>query len=275
MSPAYFDTLVERFEHDKEAEKAFGQHIHWGYWENPKNAGQTLEEFTDAQKALSFKHFEFAQIMPGMSILDAGCGFGGSIRLLDKLNSDINLYGINIDTKQVEYAKSITKSRDSNTINFFNGDACDLPFEDNSFDIVFAIECIFAFPDKSKFYSEVFRVLKPGGKLIISDFLPPNFLFWAWKVIEDLTKKIIGRTYGKFSVSFDSIEGYKSLGKRFGLKLEGRLDITKNTIPTYPIVNKLMQKGEGKEMIYSTKALELLSRFGILKYTILFFQKDS
>jgi len=52
---SYFDTLIEKFAQDPELEKAFGQHIHWGYWQNPSESKGTLLDFGLAANNLSQK----------------------------------------------------------------------------------------------------------------------------------------------------------------------------------------------------------------------------
>ena len=77
----YFDTLIDKFVDDPSLEEAFGQHIHWGYWENPTKATGSLKDFAIAANNLSKLVIEKAGIIDGVKLLDAGCGFGGTIGL--------------------------------------------------------------------------------------------------------------------------------------------------------------------------------------------------
>ena len=56
-------------------------------------------------------------------------------------------------------------------LSFITGDACELPFDDNSFDVVLSLESAFHYPSREKFIREVKRVLKPGGKFMLGDIL--------------------------------------------------------------------------------------------------------
>ncbi|MCM1561564.1 MAG: methyltransferase domain-containing protein [Butyrivibrio sp.] len=63
----------------------------------------------------------------------------------------------------MERAKRQAKKRGLKNVSFLQGDVGKLPFEDDSFDLVLSLNGFHAFPDKEAAYSEVFRVLKPGG----------------------------------------------------------------------------------------------------------------
>ena len=111
-----------------------------------------------------------------MRVLDAGCGFGGTLACLQDRVERLDLTGLNIDPRQLQRAQKLVQPRPGSSLRFVAGDACALPFADASFDRVLAVECIFHFPSRAAFLAEVRRVLRPGGVLVLSDFVPAS----AW-----------------------------------------------------------------------------------------------
>ena len=104
-----------------------------------------------------------------LKVLDVGCGLGGPARMLaDEKNCVVT--GLDLSQEFIETAKALSKlvNLDSNTT-FLKGDALDLPFERNSFDIVWTQHVQMNIFEKKKFYSEIFRVLKTGGKFLYYD----------------------------------------------------------------------------------------------------------
>ncbi|UJR38736.1 hypothetical protein I4U23_031401 [Adineta vaga] len=102
------------------------------------------------------------QLKPGDKVLDIGCGVGGPLRRIARLTG-AHITGITISQYQVQRAREIGVP---DNCEFIHGDFMNLPFEDNSFDYVYAIESVCHAPDKSKCFTEVFRVLKPGGSFV-------------------------------------------------------------------------------------------------------------
>jgi len=277
----YFDNLPSRINSgDRTAEIAFGKHIHWGYWENPNQARGTVEDLAIAAEQLTAKMVETAQITNQMTILDAGCGFGGTISYLNDNFNSLNLTGINIDGDQVNRARQIIKPKSNNTINFIQGNACAIPLDSGEYDRVFAVECIFAFPSRRDFFREAYRLLKPGGKLTICDFLPVSWFAGIWQFWESQLNPQIAQTYGTAKkdnpvFSFISLQQYQQLADTTGFKLATVIDITKNTLPTYPIVNKIMTEANPQATIFNTTTgLAVISRLGWIGYIILDFVKE-
>ena len=108
-------------------------------------------------------HTETADIQ----ILDVGCGTGELISRLSDHSDTIGLHGIDISADMIETATS--KSRVKKNVRFKIGDVEDLPYENGAFDIVTCSHSFHHYPDQKKAVSEMHRVLKDNGKLIIAD----------------------------------------------------------------------------------------------------------
>ncbi len=107
----------------------------------------------------------------GTSVLDIGCGLGGPCRMLAE-EYDCNTTGIDLSNEYIRTANNLSKlvKLDDKTT-FIQGDATQLPFEDQSFDVVWTQHVQMNIPNKKKFYSEIHRVLKPSGYFIYYDIL--------------------------------------------------------------------------------------------------------
>lgn len=168
----YFDLLLAQLEQDNaKLELDFGCHVHWSYWSKPLQGVVSPEDFSQAAENLTKEIYFAANTKNDLRILDVGCGFGGTIVSLNENFSGMELIGLNIDIRQLLRAQEKIKAHPGNIIYFEAGDACALPFPDQSFDVVLAVKCIFHFPQRSKFFSEVWRVLKSEGRFAFSDFV--------------------------------------------------------------------------------------------------------
>ena len=108
------------------------------------------------------------------TVLDIGSGLGGPCRMLA---DTYNCMATGIDLSN-EYVRTATKLSElvglSSKTKYVQGDAAELPFADNSFDVVWTQHVQMNVPDKQKFYSEISRVLKPGGHFLYYDILKNN-----------------------------------------------------------------------------------------------------
>jgi len=99
----------------------------------------------------------------GMTALDVGCGVGGPARCI-AVFSEGNVVGLNNNDYQIARAKKLTEEAGlSKQVTFVKADFMHIPAQDNTYDAVYAIEATCHAPDKVGCYSEIFRVLKPGG----------------------------------------------------------------------------------------------------------------
>ena len=149
-----------------------------------KNAGERM----DANRKELFKpdrcdfhldRYEFASkyIKDGNKVLDVASGTGYGAFNMRKNNPAIDVIGVEIDEMAVEYANFIY----GGVISYLKASILDLPFEDNTFDVVTSFETIEHVKDDKGQVKEVLRVLKNGGLYIVST---PN----AW------SKHLFGKT---------------------------------------------------------------------------------
>ncbi len=268
----YFDHLLELLkDQNQTAIAAFGRHVHWGYWEDPRSADGSIPDFANAAEQLSRRVCDAAKITDGLKILDCGCGFGGTIASLNERFSNLEMVGVNIDERQLQRARSQVHPLNQNSISFVCADACNLPFEDNSFDVVLAVECIFHFPSRETFFKEARRVLKPGGYLAICDFVPLKFSLPFTHLIGKFLTTSVHNTYGTIKSNF-SLSTYRKLAQNTGFITRLEEDITRNTLPTYPLVRKLFRENGAAETEKITAGAELVSKLGITRYLILSFE---
>ncbi len=107
--------------------------------------------------------------LEGVKVLDVGSGLGGPCRMLAS-DYDCIVTGIDLSHEYVRTAKKLSKlvKLDHKT-SFSQGDATHLPFEDESFDVVWTQHVQMNIPDKQRFYNEIHRVLKTGGYFLFYD----------------------------------------------------------------------------------------------------------
>jgi sterol 24-C-methyltransferase len=110
-------------------------------------------------------------IKDGMRVLDVGCGVGGPAREIAKFTG-AHVTGLNNNDYQIERATHYAaKEGLSDQLDFVKGDFMQMSFPDNSFDAVYAIEATVHAPSLEGIYSEIFRVLKPGGVFGVYEWL--------------------------------------------------------------------------------------------------------
>lgn len=136
--------------------------FNYGYWE----AGTTTQ--AEASANLMEKLLAFIPRKEG-NILDVACGLGATTRHLLKYYPPTAIVGINISEKQLERARH---NAPGCTFRFM--DAVRLEFDANSFDNLICVESAFHFNTRDLFLAEAWRVLKPGGFLVMSDILSPK-----------------------------------------------------------------------------------------------------
>lgn len=138
--------------------------MHYGYWD--ANTNSLKDALVNMNKYLA----SVLQVKSSDYILDAGCGVGGSsIYLAEQYGC--RTMGISLSEKQIQTCRhNATRCHTDDRCRFEIKDYTHTGFADHTFDAAWAVESVCHANVKKEFLQETYRLLKPGGRMVIADF---------------------------------------------------------------------------------------------------------
>jgi SAM-dependent methyltransferase len=144
-----------------------------------------VDEFHGGQRPATIRLAELLGLAGSEHVLDVGSGLGGPSRFLAS-RYGVHVSGVDLTAEFVEVAQMLTRRTGlEGRVDYRQGDALDLPFADQSFDVVWSQNAAMNIADRDRLYRGMRRVLKPGGRLAVQEVAagpggPPHFpVQWA------------------------------------------------------------------------------------------------
>lgn len=214
-------------------EQTWGEHMHHGYY---GKGGNNKLDRRQAQIDLIEELLAWAKPTKTSQILDVGCGIGGStLYLAEKYRAKAT--GITLSSVQARRANERAIAANLNErVDFQVANALQMPFSDNSFDLVWSLESGEHMPDKAQFLSECVRVLQPGGTLIMATWChrPTNSL--AGELTDD-EKKHLAEIYRVYCLPYViSLPEYETIARQLNLQNIRADDWSTEVAPFWNIV---------------------------------------
>ncbi|TVU28142.1 hypothetical protein EJB05_19651, partial [Eragrostis curvula] len=264
-------------------ESIWGDHMHHGFYDSGEAASMAdhrRAQIRMIEEALAFAAVPDDATKKPKTIVDVGCGIGGSSRYLaNKYGAQCS--GITLSPVQAERGNALAEAQGlSDKVSLQVADALEQPFPDGQFDLVWSMESGEHMPDKRKFVSELARVAAPGGTIIIVTWCHRNLEKSETSLKPDelnLLKRICNAYY---LPDWCSPSDYVNIAKSLSLEDIKTADWSENVAPFWPAVirSALTWKGltsllrSGWKTIRGALVMPLMIdgyKKGLIKFTII------
>ena len=208
--------------------------------------------------------------LSGKKVLDIGVGIAGPACALVSAHGAAQVIGIDVEDPVLEHAgRTVAAAGLEGRIELLRVDAGRLPFDDGSFDVVFSKDSIIHIPDKAFLFGEIYRVLKPSGRVALSDWyrskepyteemrnwLKAAGLDFAMTSIENGGSLLASAGFVEIDV-IDRNEWFASFSKRMAEDLRG---------PEHPRLVETLGAEAAEEWIEKAEARAVISAQGQLR----------
>ncbi len=207
MMKSWYETLVVL---DRERDITFMNYGYSGLDSSPGEISLNDGEQANRYCIQLYHHVAGAIDLSGKDVVEVGSGRGGGASYIARYLRPRSMTGIDFSKKAIEFCR---KYYSVDGLSFLQGDAENLPLDDNSVDVIINLESSHCYGSMTKFLSEVHRVLRPGGHFLFSDH----------------------RDHDKLNLLREQL-------KDSGLSLVKETDITRNVVAALDLDNERKQR---------------------------------
>ena len=190
-----------------------GLYLNLGYWQEARTLDQACE-------ALVRLVGETARLGPGDRVVDAGFGFADQDLFWMRTFEPAHITGLNITASQVTLARRrVAEHGLAERIELFEASATDMPLGSGSFDKVLAVECAFHFDTRARFFQQAYRVLCPGGRLVLADVIQTSPEAWPTRrFVQKLNWRIFSSRWSVPAANADTRATYAAKLRAAGFR---------------------------------------------------------
>ncbi len=190
-------------------------------------------------------HFDLAALEPGESVLDLGSGSGMDLFVAAMAVTETGtVTGVDMTDEQIDHARRLADEHGFHNVSVERGHIEELPLEDSSFDVVISNGVINLSPRKQQVFEEAARVLKPGGRIALSDIISERQMPEGIKSDADLWAACIGGA--------EQIDSYTEMVEAAGFALE--------TVRENSEYEFISEQAQGACQSYGVKSISLVAR---------------
>jgi tocopherol O-methyltransferase len=232
----------------------WGPHIHHGLWEKDESPRVAQDRLTESLADL-------AKIKAGERLLDVGCGMGGSSIHLARWRG-CHATGVTISRLQRTWARlSALLQRAGPRTEFLCADAEVVEFPEESFDVVWIVECTEHLFDKPRFFDRASRWLAPGGRIAICAWLAGDE-----PLDESQRQQVYDVCDGFLCPSLGTAADYKNWMETARLRLNHIIDWTPRVLQTWEICQRRVDRSPLKLLarVFDKESAVFLDRFQII-----------
>ena len=245
MVTSYYEVVTGLF-HNK-----WSPHFHEVFFQNSSESKQT------AMKKTNKLFLQDSKLGPHDNAIDLGCGIGTfTCYVASEIGCDVT--GINISKFQLQKAKKTARQKKLSNVKFQYIDIMNVSELHEKFDAAFSIAVNCHLPDKGKAIHNIYKILKPGGRLVMSDWLQKQ-------TVNSFEKELLLEPFNRYwSYPYmESVEGYKKLLKKTGFTIIKAADVTKQVKKNFDIYYDIALN-EVKTMSYK-KMLSYINNPAMIK----------
>jgi ubiquinone/menaquinone biosynthesis C-methylase UbiE len=160
---------------------------------------------------------ESARLRPGERVLDLGCGTGNGALLAAEHSSEVT--GVDPASRLLEIARS-RAVREGKKVTFLRGEAASVPMDESAVDVILSVFALIFVPDPDAAAAEMARVLAPGGRIVLSAWLPVGAMFEMTSTASDAVRQALGAPPGPAPFEWEQRDALLNLLGPYGFSVE-------------------------------------------------------